>query len=454
MLLAAKPIHTTFGYKPVCVATIAPLRPLAKRMSRPGGGDEVRAEQMLSAQQARHLHLAVQGLLTPPRARATRSHVLAAIERMRLLQIDTIHVVARSPYLVLFSRLGTYAPRWLDELLARGAILECWSHEACFAPMADFDLHRSRLTEPSNHWAQRNAQRMQREHRASMDQLLTHIREHGAVKASQFRRASGNSAGWWQWKDEKRWLEAWFALGELMIARRENFQRVYDLSERVLARAQVEATTLAPAAAQHERMLGAVHALGIAQARWVADYFRSGKKYKDADLQMYLASGELVRVVVEGWGAPGYVHRDHLSLLRRAQRGGLRATHTALLSPFDPVVWDRERARILFGFDYRLECYMPAPKRRFGYFVLPILHRGRLIGRLDAKAHRADGVFEIKALYLEPDVIPGVRLHADVAQTIQACADWHATPRVLVRRSSPAAFAQGLRAALRANKSL
>ena len=432
------------------VATIAPLRPLAKQMLRPGGDDEVRAQYVLSEQQARNLHLAVQGLLTPPRARATRSHVLATIQRMRLLQIDTIHVVARSPYLVLFSRLGAYAPVWLDELLVRGAILECWAHEACFAPMADFALHRSCVAEPSSHWAQRNAQRMHREHRASMDRLLAHVREHGAVKASQFRSTSRHGAGWWQWKDEKRWLEAWFALGELMIARRENFQRVYDWSERVLAGAQTKATTLTPAVAQRERMLGAVRALGIAQARWVADYFRSGKRYKDAELQTYLASAELVRVAVKGWDAPGYVHRDHLPLLQRAQRGGLRATHTALLSPFDPVVWDRERARSLFGFDYRLECYTPAPKRRFGYFVLPILHRGRLIGRLDAKAHRADGVFEIKALYLEAEVMPDAQLLADLAQSIQACADWHATPRVVVRRSSPATFAQSLRAALRA----
>jgi len=409
---------------------------------RPVHGCEVR----ISLSQARNLHLAVQGLLTPPRARATRARVLATIERMRLLQIDTIHVVARSPYLVLFSRLCDYERRWLDELLARGRIFECWAHEACFAPIADYALHRGQFAARSGHWAHQRAARMHREHRAGMDKLLAHIRENGAVKSSDFVRpdAQKGNAGWWGWKDEKRWLEAWFALGELMIALRDNFQRVYDLSERVLARARVEARTLAPVDVAREFVVGAVRALGIAQARWIADYFRHGRKHKDADLQNYVDSGELIRVSVRGWDAPAYVHREHLPLLRRAQRSALRATHTALLSPFDPVVWDRARASVLFGFDYTLECYTPQPKRRYGYFVLPILQRGRLIGRLDAKAHRGDGIFEIKALYLEPGIDIDADLIADTARAIQASANWHGTPRVVVRRSEPAALRKKL----------
>jgi uncharacterized protein YcaQ len=416
-------------------------------MFRPIPDGEVR----ISLQQARNLHLAVQGLLTPPRARATRSRVRAAIERMRLLQIDTIHVVARSPYLVLFSRLGSYDRRWLDQLLARGEIFECWAHEACFVPMQDYALHSGQFAARSGHWAHKHAARMHREHRAGMDRLLAHIREHGPAKSSDFERPQENkgSAGWWGWKDEKRWLEAWFALGELMVARRENFQRVYDLRERVLARARVDAVALPALATEREFVLGAVRALGIAQARWVADYFRtSGKKHRDIDLQHYVDSGELLRVAVRGWDVPGYVHPQHLPLLRRAQRSALRATHTALLSPFDPIVWDRARARVLFDFDYTLECYTPGHKRRYGYFVLPILQRGRLIGRLDAKAHRGDGVFEVKALYLEPAVEVDAALVDDVANAIRGSAIWHETPRVIVRRSQPAAFAGRLRLAL------
>ena len=368
---------------------------------------------------------------------------------MRLLQIDTIHVVARSPYLVLFSRLGDYKPQWLDELLARGAIFECWAHEASFAPSCDFVLHPAGLR--ANHWAQKHAQRMHCEYRAGMDSLLAHVRANGPVKASDFERSRKGSTGWWGWKDEKRWLEAWFALGELMIARRESFQRVYDLRERVLARVkpEVQVTMLPRAEIEREYVLGAVRALGIAQARWIADYFRTGKKHKDSDVQKYVDSGDLIPVAVRGWKLPAYVHRDHAALLDREQRGALRATYTTLLSPFDPVVWDRARASELFGFDYRIECYTPGHKRRYGYYVLPILHRGRLIGRLDAKAHRADGVFEIKAIFLEPEVKPTEQLIEDVAQAIQSAAEWHQTPRVKLGKSEPKEFAKALREAIK-----
>ena len=407
--------------------------------------------RQLSVQQARNLHLAAQGLLTPPRARAKRQSVLAAIERMRLLQIDTINVVARSPYLVLFSRLGTYEMRWLDELLARGAIFECWAHEACFAPMVDLPLHVNHGEIRANHFSHRIAQRVHREHAVHVKQLVEHIRAHGAVKASDFERKEKGGGGWWGWKDEKRWLEAAFALGELMVARRENFQRVYDLRERVLAASKfhVPDTQLETAAVRREYLLGAARALGIAQARWLADYFRSGRLIKDGDLDAIVESGELIRVGVRGWDNPGYVHRDHAPLLDRARRGALRATHTSVLSPFDPVVWHRERASKMFGFDYTIECYTPAPKRRYGYFVLPLLHRGRLVGRIDAKAHRADGLFEIKSIYLEPDTEVSATLLAEVARALHLVAEWHQTPRIVIGKSEPRTLAAPLRRSLR-----
>jgi uncharacterized protein YcaQ len=405
----------------------------------------------LSLQQARNLHLAAQGLLIPPRARAKRKSVLAAIERMRLLQIDTIHVVARSPYLVLFSRLGDYDTRWLDELLARAEIFECWAHEACFAPMRDFALHRHPSALRLGHWAHKSAALMQREHRAEIEALVEHVRTNGAVKSSDFERKIKGLGGWWNRSDEKRWLEAGFVLGRLMIARRENFQRVYDLSERVLAKAKLVDVDARASEADMRRefLVGGVRALGITQARWIDDYFRLYKKFKDSALDAYVESGELIRVEVRGWGNPGYVHRDHAALLARATRGALRATHTTLLSPFDPVVWHRERASTLFGFDYTIECYVPDHKRRYGYFVLPVLSRGRLVGRLDAKAHRVTGEFEVKAIHLEPDTEPDETLTIDLALAIQRAADWHRTPRVIVRRSEPRKFAAMLRVALR-----
>lgn len=422
----------------------------AKPVNRPVSTDAVHSTCTISTQQARNLHLAVQGLLRPARARATRTRLLDTITRMRLLQIDTIHVVARSPYLVLFARLGNYDPRWLEELLARGRIFECWAHEACFAAMSDYPLHRARQVADSGHWAHKHAVRMQRDQRAAMDALLAHIASAGPVKSADFERKQAAPGGWWEWKDEKRWLEALFALGELMIARRDNFQRVYDLRDRVLARAgfDEDAPVVDQSDARRTCLLAAIRALGITQARWIADYFRSGRTVKDAELTELVDAGDLIRLTVRGWEAPAYVHRDNESLLRRARRGALRATHTALLSPFDPVVWDRARARAMFEFDYRLECYTPAAKRCFGYFVLPILHRGRLIGRMDAKAHRAEGVFEAKALYLEDGIEASMLRIDEIAQAIVDLANWHATPQVVIRRSNSGWFAKCLRAIL------
>lgn len=408
---------------------------------------------MLSLAQARALQLFAQGLLQPPRRRPRRDDVVATIGRMGLLQIDTIHVVARSPYLVLHSRLGDYPANWLDEALAQGRLAECWAHEACFVSAADVAWHRGGHDHRTHHWAHRSAARMHREQRAEMDALLQAIRASGPVRAADFaRKDAAAKPGWWEWKPEKRWLEAWFALGELMVARRENFQRVYDLAEHVLARLDPPFdAALVPTAAERRRrfIVDGVRALGVTPAAWIADYFRLKPKVGDRELAPLVASGELLTVPVEGWSVPGYVHRDHAEALDKALAGRLRATRTALLSPFDPLVWDRARALAMFDFEYTIECYTPAAKRRYGYYVLPILHRGRLVGRLDAKAHRGSGVFEVKALFLEPGVSPEPALAQALAGAIADTARWHGTPAIQLGQTQPAALARLLRAAWR-----
>jgi uncharacterized protein YcaQ len=156
--------------------------------------------------------------------------------------------------------------------------------------------------------------------------------------------------------------------------------------------------------------------------------------------------GALLRCEVRGWKQPAFAHPEQAALLEQAAAGKFKATYTTLLSPFDPIVWDRARASAMFDFDYRLECYTPAPKRQYGYFVLPILNRGRLVGRLDAKAHRRDGSFEVKALYLEAGVKPGESLARDISIALQACAEWHGTPNVAIRKTVPASFLRALKA--------
>ena len=393
---------------------------------------------------ARTVMLAAQGLLRPPREPATKEDVLDAIRRMGALQIDTISVVARSPYFVLWSRLGAYDPVWLDELLAEGSLFEYWSHAACFLPTEDWPLYRRLMLDGlkgDRHRAWLDA------HAEQAERLLAHIREHGPVRSADFVDARGRAGTWWDWKPEKIALECLHSTGELMIARRHGFQRVYDLRERVLpawddAQAPPLDETLRRLA------LKAVRALGVARAAWVPDYFRTAKKGAAALLETLAREGELLHVQVEGWNAPAYVHPDNRAVAEAAASESLQSDVTALLTPFDPIVWDRARARELFGFDYMIECYTPAPRRRYGYFTLPVLHRGALVGRLDAKAHRRQGLFEVKALHLEPGVEVTDALIADLAATLRACAAWHGTPDVVVQWSDPPELAGSLSSSL------
>jgi len=394
---------------------------------------------------ARALLLAAQGLDRRPRRKAAKRDVLATIRRMGVLQIDTISVVNRSPYFVLWSRLGAYDPKWLDQLLAEGKLFEYWAHEACFLPIEDYPLFRHRMLDQS--WTRwRYSHAVMHKHAADVERILATIREHGPVRSSDFERP-GHGGGWWEWKPEKRILESLFTAGELMIARREGFQRIYDLRERVLP-GWSDADLPSTESTNRTRVLNAVRALGVSKAKWVADCYRMAKKETPSLVRALADEGALLAVKVDGWKEPGYLHPDHLPLAGQAEAGALKPVLTTLLSPFDPVVWDRARASELFGFDYRIECYTPAPKRVYGYFTLPILRRGALIGRVDAKAHRRDGVFEVKTIYLEPGVRVTAGVVADVARALRDCADWHGTPRITIRRGDPPAIAAKLAAAV------
>ncbi|MBZ0288420.1 MAG: winged helix DNA-binding domain-containing protein, partial [Anaerolineae bacterium] len=346
----------------------------------------------LSLTEARAVLLAAQGLAQPRPQPATLKDVRATIRQMHVLQIDTIHVVARSPYLVLWSRLGDYNPQWLDDLLADGHLFEYWAHAACFLPIEDFALYRPHMIERGSD-GDNHTNGWLRENEALAQQIMAHIRKHGAVRSADFQRTDGKSGTWWNWKDEKIALEMLFNIGELMVARRHNFQRVYDLRERVLP-GWDDARIPSKDMITRTFILNTVKALGVARATWVADYFRLHKTRVLPMLHKLVDEGALLVVNVEGWNVPLYAHPANRHLLENPPQ----AVTTTLLSPFDPVVWDRTRAVELFDFDYRIECYTPAPKRKYGYFTLPVLHRGALIGRLDAKAHRKEGRFEVKSI--------------------------------------------------------
>ncbi|HFK7159526.1 TPA: crosslink repair DNA glycosylase YcaQ, partial [Escherichia coli] len=358
----------------------------------------------LSLADARNLHLAAQGLLNKPRRRASLEDIPATISRMSLLQIDTINIVARSPYLVLFSRLGNYPAQWLDESLARGELMEYWAHEACFMPRSDFRLIRHRMLAPEKMgWKYKDA--WMQEHAAEIAQLIQHIHDKGPVRSADFEHPRKGASGWWEWKPHKRHLEGLFTAGKVMVIERRNFQRVYDLTHRVMPEWNDERDLVSQAEAEIIMLDNSARSLGIFREQWLADYYRLKRPALAAWREARAEQQQIIAVHVEKLGNL-WLHADLLPLLERALAGKLTATHSAVLSPFDPVVWDRKRAEQLFDFSYRLECYIPAPKRQYGYFVLPLLHRGQLVGRMDAKMHRQTGILEVISLWLQEGIKP------------------------------------------------
>jgi uncharacterized protein len=387
----------------------------------------------LSRDDVRRLLLSAQGLTMEPRAPATKADVVPAIERMGALQIDTISVVARSPYLVLWSRLGHYEGEWLDELLAEGQVFEYWAHAACFLPRGHFGYYRrwmlDRLARPAKRHAEWRA-----EHHRLADAVLNRIRDEGALRSADFERTDGRKGtGWWDWKAEKIALEVLYTLGELMVARRQAFQRVYDLAERV-AGDWDDAATPSAEDSRSAKIRAAVRAMGVAKAEWIAEYLflNQPKRPIVAAVRKMATEGDLEPVTVHEWDEPAYAIPGTVEAVMDGHEGGA-AVRTSLLSPFDPVCWNRERLADLFGFEYQIECYVPEAKRKYGYFSLPILHGGRMVGRLDPKAHRKDGLLEVKSLHLEPGVKVTTGLADGLREALWSFADWHGTPEVAVR---------------------
>lgn len=395
----------------------------------------------LSLAGARALLLDSQGLFGPNWAEPTRpsqptkGDVLSAIRRMGMLQLDTIHVVARSPYFVLWSRLGPYDQTLLDELLVERGVFETWAHEASIMSTDCYPLFSTLM-----HNRQINSRKWITAHPDLIAQVRAFLEEKGEARSADFRRAEGEQNGWWNWKPEKRALEAMFGVGEVYVVRRENFHRVYSLRERVLPNWD---DSLAPSydEAIYSLTLKSLLALGVSTERWLPDYYRLPKADVALALERALETGDSVEARVDGIAASTYVHRERVERAGFLASGEIQPELTTLLSPFDPIVWDRSRAKALFSFDYRIECYTPAPKRVFGYFLLPILSNGRLVGRLDAKAHRKDGIFEVKSVYLEDGVLPDERLIQGLREALASCASWHKTPEVRVVKSSPEGLA-------------
>lgn len=363
---------------------------------------------VVPAEVARRLLLAGQGLLDDPRRRATLDAVYAVVHGLGYVQLDSINVVERAHHLILGARLDGYRTPMLDALTADRRLFEHWTHDAATIPTAfrtywSAKYERFRKVMDSHRWWR---ERLGPE----PERLLGHVRDRlhreGPLMARDFEetRPPGEDRKWWGWKPQKAALEYLWLSGEVAVARRESFHKVYDLAERVLP----EVNGQCPSAAEHLAWVcrTALERLGAATAAEIAAFWHAvGLEEAQEWCRQAVASGEIVQVQVETADGsrpyPAFALSDWEARWKELPPAPPRIR---LLAPFDPIVWDRRRALRLFGFDYRFEAFVPGDQRRHGYYVLPVLEGERLVGRLDAKLERAKGLLAVKGLWWEPGV--------------------------------------------------
>ena len=357
------------------------------------------APEQLSLAAARRIALGAQGLAAPrPAVPPTQRQLLGLVERLGLHQIDSVNVLARAHYLPAFSRLGPYDQAALDALAwgprKKRRLFEYWAHEASLLPLPLHPLLRWRMARAERgEGVWRSLQHFASSHRPAVDAVVKRIESEGPLAAAEL--GSGRTAGWWGWSEGKRILEYLFWSGRVTTAtRRGAFERVYDLAERVIPAEILAIPTPGEAEAQRALSEHGARAHGIATARDLADYFRLSPRDARPRIDELTEEGVLHPVEVEGWKEPAWLHRD----ARRPRR----AAGQALLSPFDPLIWERSRTERLFGMRYRIEIYTPAHKRVHGYYVLPFLLGDRLVARTDLKADRKARRLLVAAAHGEP----------------------------------------------------
>ncbi len=385
-------------------------------MARTGSHEVGRKLERLSKRQARRVALVAQGFRDPRHTTPTMRTFSRTLARTAVLQIDSVNVLQRAHYMPLFSRMGPYD----TELLRRAAerrprrVVEYWAHVAAYMPVELWPVMQHRMREFRERGHEWTAIRHDHD---LVDSLMAEVRERGASTARDLDDGLPRArTHWgWNWSESKKVLEYLFAAGELAISgRNSQFERVYDLPERVIPPAVLARPTPSDTDAHLELVRRAARAHGVATERCLSDYFRMRQDQTRPAVQTLVESGELLPVRVEGWNRPAYLHRD-AALPRRVHA-------RALLSPFDPVVWLRSRAEQLFDFHYRIEIYVPEHQREYGYYVLPFLLGDELVGRVDLKADRKQGVLRVMAAWSEPAAPPETA--AELAAELRSTADW------------------------------
>ena len=386
----------------------------------------------LSAGEARRIAIAAQGLAAPRPppgdAAAQRAMLHAMIERLGVVQLDSVNVLARSHYLVGWSRLGAYEPALLDRLshAAPRAVFEYWGHEASLLPVELQPLLRWRMARAhQDAWGRMRAVSRRR---AFVGKVLAAVAERGPISAGELGIEARPKAqrGWWAWSDVKTAIEWLFWSGQVTSAHRRAFERAYDLPARVLPAEILEAPTPPEADAHAALVDRAARALGVATAGDLRDYYRLKPAPAEQAIAALVEAGALRPVTVEGWRKPAYLHRDAPPPPPAIERA-------ALLSPFDSLIWQRERTERMFGMRFRLEIYTPAPRRVHGYYVLPFLLGDRLVARVDLKADRPARTLRVQAAHQEPGR-PGGAVAEALAAELSGLAAWLGLERVDVAR--------------------
>jgi uncharacterized protein YcaQ len=384
----------------------------------------VRTRSDLSAAEARRLALASLGFGVKKPARAGRAHVRATAARLSAIQIDSVNVLARAHYLPTFSRYGPYPMSALDDLAhGKRELFEYWGHAACLLPTDLYPLMRWRMDSQIDAWAG-----LGKKQRDFNEAVYDEVVARGPISAGEISMAGKSTGPWWGWSEGKRAIEFLFRQGRVAVAGRRNFERLYDIPERVFPEAVLRAPAVPPIDAKKALIVRAARAMGVGTAKDIAQYFHidawwdrlsvNGRRTPAKTHLLFdelVEDGRLERVRVNGWKQSAFV----LPGMKIPTSVDARA----IVSPFDPLLWERRWTKAVFDFDYQIEIYVPGPKRIFGYYVLPFLMGDRFAARVDLKAERKGSTLIVHSAYVERGLDPGMVAEA-LASELRSIAGW------------------------------
>jgi hypothetical protein len=397
----------------------------------------VKTQPRLNPGKLRRIALEHQGLLKKAPFGRGCNATQKAVEQLGYIQIDTISVVARAHHHVLHTRVPNYQPDHIDKLLQRGSIFEYWYHAAAYLPMRDYRFslpHMQAMERGETRWIRCRDKKLMRD-------LLRHVRDEGPTRARDFENpAPGGTSGWWNWKPAKQALDQLFMQGDLMVSGREGFQKIYDLRERVLP-GNVDTRMPDIAEMANHLLDNTLRCHGFATRKSMT-YLRQGNALREA-LKTALAQRQEAGLLASFTTASGETVFAEPDIFDR--RAPATQPRVRFLSPFDNSLIQRARNQTVFDYDYQIECYLPESKRRYGYFCLPLLYGDRFVGRADCKAHRSNGVFEVKALFVEdpaltPDGEPARQFAASLQAALQEFAQFNACDDIEITATTPAAW--------------